>query len=521
MREFAAYAPDVFKEYTQRFNYDSGTLRPFIALALCDEALALRLLGMPFLAADRGDGIDGDVLDALARLTDADVGDMDELLLHPLLEDGITENDRLVVLLLALEHESPDAAAMIQRITWVQDVLRELSLSANDIQTLKSHQRHWSLYWLVGMGALSPESLRAFLELPWMQDQQVQIEHWLTGSDRSVESLSQGMAVFVRYIASKSDDGMASVLQMPFLQTLEPHDADILDILWETADAGYNLSDGDTLLRQLLSDPALEGGITDDDLGNVALADLRVRDLEYSGELEGLPWIKDGASLSETSGIFALWRLQHLGTDVLRNVARQQWVADGLTGYESSAIRSFEQLVLAARNMKAEGDYPWHEDYVLTIPDKPFMQSIGPSDAALLSSTIRLLQNGGMKERPDLLSAILEPGMTQKAERLITLPLAGEVALSVIWPAGLEPDRTVRLGVSTSRTMDIFERAVRATEEFMGLPFPQKHAIVLIHDFPGGRGGRMAFVEIDPAISDSVSVITHEVAHAYWWTEPR
>ena len=129
-----------------------------------------------------------------------------------------------------------------------------------------------------------------------------------------------------------------------------------------------------------------------------------------------------------------------------------------------------------------------------------------------------------MKHRPDLLSTIFAPGGTQKTERLITLPLAGEVALSVIWPAALEPRRTVRLGVSVSRTMDILEQAVRATEEMMGLPFPQKHANVLIHDYPTGplgSGGRMAFVTIDPRRSDSVSTITHEVAHAYWATDAR
>ena len=69
MREFAAYAPVAFEEYTQRFNYYSGALQPYITLALCDEALALRLLAMPFLAVDRGDRGDGDVLGACPRKT--------------------------------------------------------------------------------------------------------------------------------------------------------------------------------------------------------------------------------------------------------------------------------------------------------------------------------------------------------------------------------------------------------------------------------------------------------------------
>ena len=519
MREFAAYAPAAFEAYTQRFNYYSGALRPYITLALCDEALALRLLAMPFLAVDQGDGGDGDILDALARLTDPDVGDVDELLSHPLLEDGITEIDRAVVLLLVLEYEHPEAAAMIQTIPWVQDAMREAALSADDIQVSRAPLHHYSLYWLIETADSSPESLHALLRLAWMHDQQIQSEYWLTDSLRTIVGSIHSIATKVRHIAIKSDDGMAEVLGMPFLQTLEPDDEDILDILWETSDAGKNYTDGETPLRQLLSDPAVKDGITDESLGNVALADLRVRDPESSGALESLPWVRDGVSPSENAGILSLWKLANLGPDIFQSVVRQQWAVDGLTVYESSALDTFEQLVITGRNLKASEGYPWHHEYVSTIPDKPFMSDIGPSETALLLSAKLLLQNDGrLRDRPDILSAILESGETQKAERLITLPLAGEVALSVIWPAGLEPHRDVRLGVSVSRTMDIFEKAVRATEEFMGQPFPQKHATVLIHDYPTGRpgsGGRAAFVTIDPRLSDSLT-IAHEVAHAYW-----
>ena len=321
---------------------------------------------------------------------------------------------------------------------------------------------------------------------------------------------------------------MASILRMSFLQTLEPVDLDILDILWETSDAGKNYTDGDTPLRQFLSDPALEGGITEDKLGEVALADLRVRNAALSSELDSLSWIRNGVSPSENPGILSLWKLEHLGAGIFQSVVRQQWVADGLSSYESSAIRSLEQLVIAARNSKSLEDYSWHVNYALTIPNKPFMSSIGPSDAALLRSTSLLFQDDKLRERPDLFITMLESDETQKAERLITLPLAGEVALSVVWPAGIVPDRNVRLGVSVSRTMEIFEKAVRAAEKIVGLPFPQKHAIALIHNFPNvplgshplGSGGRDAFVTIDPTVSDSVYIITHEVAHAYWWGGP-
>ena len=472
---------------------------------------------MPFMTVDAGDGLDGDVLDALARLTEPDVGDVDELLLHPLLEDGITEIDRVVVLLLAMEIEKPDTAAMIQRIPWVQEIMTEATLGVDEIDSSRTPLNHWSLLRLLEMADLSPEALHAFLELPWIQDELVEAEDWLTDSLKMVESSIQTVVIFVRHISEKSDYGMASILRMPFLQTLEPGDEEILEVLWATSDAGRNYTDGETPLLRLLTDPALEGGITDEDLGEVALADLRVRQPELSRELESLSWIRDGLVTSENAGILALWKLEHLGDDVFESVVRQEWVTDGLTIYESSSIRTFEQLTIKSRNMNSVENQPWHEEYILTLPDKPFMRSIGPKEAALLHSTMRLLQNGGMGEQRDLLSTILESDETQVAERLITLPLAGEVALTVVWPAGLESNSSVRRGVSIGRTMEIFEKAIRETEKFMGLPFPQKHAIVLIHHFGGsGSAGRQAFVEVIPTLNDSVSVITQAVTRAYW-----
>ncbi len=353
MREFAEYAPEAFNEYTQRFNYHLPSLWPFIALALCDEALALRLLEMPFLAEDRGDGLDGDVLDALFRLTDLDEGDLDQLLLHPLLEDGITEVERVFVLVLALEYEDPDAAATIRSVPWVQQLMREVALSANDFDASRSSLNPWILRTLVEMADLSPVSLRVFLELPWVREQGIQEEHWLTETLRSIESSIHVMAVIARHIAAKSDEGMASILRMPFMQTLEPDDEYVLDILWETSDAGHSWTDGEMPLRQLLSDPVLEGGITNDNLGEVALADLRVRNPDYSSELERLPWILDGVSPSEGSGIFALWRLEHLGADVYQSVVWEDWVADGLTEQESSAIHALEQTVIRERYIES------------------------------------------------------------------------------------------------------------------------------------------------------------------------
>ena len=522
MREFARYAPTAFEAYTKVFDYYSSEFKPYMTLALCDEALALRLLEMPFMTVIR-DGHDRLVLDALARLTASDVGDVDELLAHPLLQDGITDLDAPLVLMLVLEHERPEAAAMIGEVPWLREIVDLAGASEDEVDTSARSHDHASFFRLIEIANSSPASLRVLLELPWMQNHQIEPDQWLTGSRRSSASLIQLVTNRVRGISVKSDFGMASVLQMPFLQTLEPVDKDILDVLWEAANAGQswatpddgrNYRDGGVQLWRLLSDPIFEGGITNDDLGHAALADLRIWNAGAAEDLEGLPWTQDGLSPSESAAIFALWQLEDLGADIFQRVVRQRWVADGITAHEASVLHTFEQLVIAARNLNTVEGYPWHEDYVLTIPDKPFMRSIGPSDATLFIATDLLLQHNRMVDRPDLLSVMLESGDTQKAERLITLPLAGEVALSVVWPAAIESDRTVRRDVSVSRTLDILEQAVRALEEFVGLPFPHKHASVLIWDH-GGFGGTEALFTIAASHSDSVNAIVHGVARTY------
>ena len=502
----------------QRLSPYSGALRPYTTLALCDEALALRLVAMPFLEVE--DGSDIDVLNVLARLSDFDVSDVDEVLSHPLLRDGITDIGRSIVLLQVLEYDNPEAAEMIQAISLTQEVSREAALGANDIQVTRAPLGHYTVYALVEMAYQSPEALRELLRLPWVQNHQVQIESWVTGSRRTVTSWMHGTMILIRHIAQKSDTVMAEILRMPFLQSIEPHDEHILDVLWGTSDAGASSTDGETPLRQLLSDPALQDRITDDSIGHLALADLRVRAPEAYSALENLSWIRDGLSLSENAGVWSLWKAANSNTDMFQSMVSQKWVTDGLTLDESSAILVLEQMAIEARYLAETEGYPWHLEYVLTIPEKPFMRDVGASSVALLRSAQQILQQGGMGARPDLLSAILESGETKIEKRLITLPLAGEVALSVVWPSGLEPDQVLRSRVSASHTMALLEEAVRAAEEVMGLPFPQRSAVVLIHDFPGGgppaHGGREAFVFVNPSVSGSTHIIRHEVAHAYW-----
>ena len=110
----------------------------------------------------------------------------------------------------------------------------------------------------------------------------------------------------------------------------------------------------------------------------------------------------------------------------------------------------------------------------------------------------------------ELVDVLLDPAQTFIEKREIELPLAGLVRLSVIRPGVQASD------VSDSLTMDLLEQAIRSQEEFMGIAFPQNHAVVLSAEiYPSaGTGGHRAL--IITRFPENRGVIAHEAAHTYW-----
>ena len=110
----------------------------------------------------------------------------------------------------------------------------------------------------------------------------------------------------------------------------------------------------------------------------------------------------------------------------------------------------------------------------------------------------------------------LDPDRVMVEQRTITLPLTGEVLLTI--------SRT-RLGAA--RSMDLLEHSVRTIESLMGTPFPTKYVGVLYDDYVLGFAGvnfgthvailrKYDVSEGDPHSEISGLIIAHEVAHYYW-----
>ena len=113
--------------------------------------------------------------------------------------------------------------------------------------------------------------------------------------------------------------------------------------------------------------------------------------------------------------------------------------------------------------------------------------------------------------RPELLEVLLDAEQTIASQRRITLPLAGDVVVSVVWPGPSRSDAKAAL------TLDLLERAVRFHEAFMGVAYPKGYAVALVADVTdAGGGGASSIITMDPPYYGDYGLIAHEAAHTYW-----
>ena len=212
------------------------------------------------------------------------------------------------------------------------------------------------------------------------------------------------------------------------------------------------------------------------------------------------------------------------------------WVSDGITPFEFEILFLLKEIARSGRSIDGELAY-------LRIKDMPFMETIEYGDLSILKGLAssrdvylqRIVSHPSLRDgitdewakhfsvvrkigvadrsesyRLSLLDTLFDPEQTLIEERTITLPLAGDVELAVVRPGVLASDA---IG---SPTMDMLEQAVRSQEEFMGVAFPQNHAILLVADLTrfGGTGGPDAIILTK--YPENREIIVHETAHTYW-----
>ena len=136
-----------------------------------------------------------------------------------------------------LEHNMPQAAAAIKALLWVAD---SITLSEKD-----------AVERLVYIAVFYPDVFNVLIRLPWIVDSMTEAETSV------VDSLGS--------IASYDEAAAERIIQMPFLEAIDPPDVHAMRSLWIFAfvdEAGF---------QQILSHFTLNGGIDDHDAKIVAL----------------------------------------------------------------------------------------------------------------------------------------------------------------------------------------------------------------------------------------------------------
>ena len=367
-----------------------------------------------------------------------------------------------------LEHNSPDAAQAVKSLPWVQDSIAV------------SEERH--LIDLIATAVFNRKVFKVLIETPWVRD---------GFSEDEGEAFKH-----VRVIAQASDEGAETVIRFPWVQDgLSEHDLLALDGL-----AGVAYRAPGSLARTL--------------------------------ELE---WLRAEISGPEAGAVQSFEMVGWHIPEALDAVLEFLWVQDDITDYEAEVVEHIASISFQDGHRAQE------------LIAMPFLESLDAADGPALMSLLRLAAfepgmfdqvldhetlTGGITDKwagivatlygvgqynATLVGDLLKPGKATVEQRVITLPLRGEVLLAII-----------RTGPGASRSMDLLEAAVRSAEDFMGAPFPTGYVGLLFeHSVVPGQAGTnfgthiAVLPEYDSddgghAANHAGHIIAHEVAHYYW-----
>lgn len=206
---------------------------------------------------------------------------------------------------------------------------------------------------------------------------------------------------------------------------------------------------------------------------------------------------------SERGGAQGLVYLALYGGTLFPELINQTWVRDGVNK------PALESLGLLAQWQR--------EDYQSIVEHPTIKDGITDDEAKVVATLYRVNERN-----PALVDKLLDPERVMLEERLIELPLAGPVQLTII-----------RTAPGVEHTMNLLEQAIRDVEKFMGAPFPQPQVNYLFAEATSGTGSNAGTHITSRLKVDKVGYtknehetsfpgesayrhFVHETSHFYW-----
>ena len=509
LRRLAVASQPVFWAWMDLFAdepLDRAILESTATIARIDKDAGKQIFSMPFLKT-KDKGADSHIMSQLSGLAWRDPDLFRRVLSHPKLKGGITDDHRSTLDLVILAQEYPDAAAAIEALPWVRDgVGRPPSRYLNESYSHPTEFEESMTHELVMLAKESPKSLEALLSKPWIQD-------GVTGQEHSV-------VLSLKYIDNKDTEALIRLLAMPFLETIEGQETEILQTL-------RMLPSDASSFQWVLSHPKLAGGIADNQRAAVSLLSLEWQDPEAAKTIWVLPWVEDGIEASETAAVLTLQQLAQDSKTVFQVLAGKPWIQDNLTAEERT-------LVSDLGDISASDSERGNEAAALRIINMPFLNTLEPFDAGAVKSLWILHRleersrleeilshptfHGGIRDdqttlvaalgvatrlSPELLYALLDPSQALVEKRTLHFPGQRDVALGVVTTSH-----------EASGNMDWLEFAVRTQVAFMGTAFPWGYVSLWVDD--KGTAGAHETGHLHAGYYEAPGIVAHEAAHLYW-----
>lgn len=279
-------------------------------------------------------------------------------------------------------------------------------------------------------------------------------------------------------------DSAVRLIDMPFLQTIEQADVRTLYSLLRIARG--NPDD----LSDILAHPQFKDGITDDQAAVLAVLIENAPNLVNT--LLDLEWVVDEVWNEDEE--LAVQRLAWLGATAMRLMDMP--FLQTLEHADVMALRSLSRI--------AHGN----PDDLADILAHPQLKNGITDDQTMIVAMLRPV----LKHAPNRVDKLLDPNATAVEQRIIELPLSGEVELAIV--------RTYLRTWGTLSSMDLLENAVRETEKLMDAPLQLSHIWLLfenaVQSWYAGVNWSGNFMVIRPEYDLYAPIIAHEVGHYYW-----
>ena len=274
---------------------------------------------------------------------------------------------------------------------------------------------------------------------------------------------------------------------------------DLAEPEWKTLANLRNLTSGDRALGRTVSEYAwLTDDITDTEwrvLGN--LAPIAGVDVPTAKAVSGFSWLADDVNEAELQVLRDLRAISEQDPALARQLVAMPFLTLNFEERDEHAVAS----------VRALAETP--EDLALLTTSAWFQDGVDHQEAALVAVLFRQSIIAPQEFRSLLTSYDYQTSST-------SLPLAGKTQLTIL---RLGPEERLKAQGQMSR----LDAAVRQTEGFMGLPFPQTDIILLYGETGTQTTGVYvgSHIVIDPPLviqGDLRRVEAHEVSHYYWNT---